>query len=442
MIDKVRALTKNSLARNVLASGMLKPVSMLISYIYVPIALGYLGVEKYGAWSVVLSVLSWISYFDIGIGNGLRSRLTEALVQKDADRAGKLVSSAYVMLAKVVGAAMAAMISVSVFLDWSSLLGLKEHDRELKAAVIFSMIFVSINFVLSLCKSVMFAMQMAAMTSVLEVCVQLINLVGVLIASCFTGGSFLVVSLISGLSSLITTLVFTVLLYMKHKELMPSRKKSDRAAGREVTSLGLRFFVIQISGLILFTTDSLIISVLYGAEDVTPYSIVNKIFTAMIVLHSAMLAPFWSAASKAKAEHDIAKVKRMVRYNIYLMIPFAVGAVCAALVFRPVTALWLGQELAYTDGLIWLGAFYSVVYIWCNTFGIIGSGLDVIRSQMVIAIVQAVINIPLSLMFAVSLDMRSTGIMLGTVSSMLVCMAGMPIAVMLKIRRLENEECS
>ena len=53
---------------NMIASGVCKPLSMIISYIYVPIALDYLGVEKYGIWSTILTILSWISYLDIEIG--------------------------------------------------------------------------------------------------------------------------------------------------------------------------------------------------------------------------------------------------------------------------------------------------------------------------------------------------------------------------------------
>ena len=82
---------------NMIASGVCKPLSMIISYIYVPIALDYLGVEKYGIWSTILTILSWISYLDIGIGNGLRNRLTESINKKDGQEK-KLISSANPLL--------------------------------------------------------------------------------------------------------------------------------------------------------------------------------------------------------------------------------------------------------------------------------------------------------------------------------------------------------
>ena len=58
---------------------MLKPVSMILSLMYTPILLNYLGNEKYGLWATLLSVINWVNYFDVGIGNGLRNLLAKEL---------------------------------------------------------------------------------------------------------------------------------------------------------------------------------------------------------------------------------------------------------------------------------------------------------------------------------------------------------------------------
>ena len=69
----------SGLISNMALSGICKPASMIMGYIYVPIVLSFLGTEKYGIWSTLLTILSWISYFDIGIGNGLRNKLAESI---------------------------------------------------------------------------------------------------------------------------------------------------------------------------------------------------------------------------------------------------------------------------------------------------------------------------------------------------------------------------
>jgi len=428
MLKFIKKILNNKIAVNALASGMLKPVSMIISYIYVPIVLNYLGVEMYGAWSAILAVLSWISYFDIGIGNGLRNKLTEAIAKKDTERCKKLISSAYIMLAVIVAALSSIFIVVSALLDWNDILGVKEPYSELTTVVILSIMFVSLNFVLLLCKNVLCSFQKNAFAFLLDICAQLLNMAGVIIASCFTKGNLLIVSIIYGCSMILSCVLFSSILYTKHRELAPSFRYFDFSIGKEVSSLGLNFFVIQISGLVLCTTDSVIISNLYGAENVTPYSIVNKIFTAIIGVNALMLSPFQTGVTEAQSENDIAKIKKIVHNVSILILPFSVLAILISVLFVPITTLWLGQELDYGI-MIWLGLAYCIEYIIGNTYGVIASGLNILKVQMAIAIAQAIVNIPLSLLFSLFFGMGSAGILLGTVSTMLISTISMPAVV-------------
>ena len=65
--------------KSALRSVFIKPISMVLSLLYTPALLAYLGDEKYGVWATILSVISWVNYCDIGIGNGLRNILTVSI---------------------------------------------------------------------------------------------------------------------------------------------------------------------------------------------------------------------------------------------------------------------------------------------------------------------------------------------------------------------------
>ena len=75
----------NSLYKNMAISAICKPLSMIISYIYVPIVLNYLGIEKYGVWATILAILSWISYFDLGRMGRESQETTERRGRKTPD---------------------------------------------------------------------------------------------------------------------------------------------------------------------------------------------------------------------------------------------------------------------------------------------------------------------------------------------------------------------
>lgn len=75
---------RNSKAiKNVLFSFFLKGGSILTSLLIVPMTLSYLNSYEYGVWLTLSSILSWIYILDIGLGNGLRNKLTEALAIKN-----------------------------------------------------------------------------------------------------------------------------------------------------------------------------------------------------------------------------------------------------------------------------------------------------------------------------------------------------------------------
>lgn len=427
--NKKTIIKNNSLSKNAFMSGICKPLSMIIGYIYVPIALNYLGVEKYGIWATILTFLSWISYFDIGVGNGLRNKLTEAITEKSYDKGKKLVSSAYAFITIVMIGVIIVFCAFASFADWNRIFGVRNYAENLKIIVCISVIFVAVNFILSICKNVLYALQKAANVSVMQLVSQILNLCGVLVVKQIMPGNLFCMALIYGLSMTITNLLFSLLLYLKHKSLTPGIKFVDIKEGKDLTNLGFQFFVIQICALILFTTDSLIISYLYGAADVTPYSTVNKLFLAISGIYTAFLAPVWTATTKAKVEQQWDYLLGFIKKYLLFMAPFVTLALVLIFIFRPVASWWLGQELYYTYGLIPLGACYCILTIWCNLFSNVANGLELMKMSITTAIIQAVVNIPMSLYFAQICEMGSAGVLYGTVLAMLISAIVQPIAV-------------
>lgn len=96
-------LSESKVKRNMILGTLYKGISMVISFMYVPIVLACLGEVKYGIWTTILNILSWISHFDVGIGNGLRNKLVDSMYNKqDENSARKFVSSAYIMLSGII----------------------------------------------------------------------------------------------------------------------------------------------------------------------------------------------------------------------------------------------------------------------------------------------------------------------------------------------------
>lgn len=445
-MEKVRNWMKNNkettnLGKNMAISTLCKPVSMIISYLYIPLVLKFLGVEKYGVWSTILTILSWISYFDIGIGNGLRNKLTESLSKNDG-KSRKLVSSAYAFIAVIMIIVAVVFSFIASIINWRRVFGISQCDENLKIVVIISVIFVSINFILSICKNVLYSLQKAAHVSVMELMVQVLNFGGVLFATRFFESNLFIMAVIYGVSMLSVNLLTSVYLYQKNITVKPRVKYIDLQIGKSITNVGIQFFIIQICALVLFTTDSLLISFLYGASDVTPYNTVNKLFNVIIGVYAALITPVWSAVTKANTERSFDILTFLVKRLYKIFGVFCIFAVILLIVFRTISELWLGMKLDYSTALIICGFIYCILNMWTNMHGALANGLGILREQMVMSIFQAIINIPVSLFFAIACKMKSAGILLGTDCTLAISCIMLPVFIKNKIREEKrNENC-
>ena len=78
---------------------------------------------------------------------------------------------------------------------------------------------------------------------------------------------------------------------------------------------------MQIAAVVVFTTDNLIITQLFGPAQVAPYSIALKYFNIAQMGFSIIITPFWSAFTEAYTKNDYAwiknNIKRLIKFGYY-----------------------------------------------------------------------------------------------------------------------------
>lgn len=86
MLNKIKELyssenTRSQLMKkNIIQGAGVRGISILTSLLLVPMTIGYISSELYGIWLTLYSVIQWLSFFDIGFGNGLRNKLERLLL--------------------------------------------------------------------------------------------------------------------------------------------------------------------------------------------------------------------------------------------------------------------------------------------------------------------------------------------------------------------------
>ena len=115
-------------ATAVLANG----VTFLVGIVTVPLTIGYLGLERYGVWTVISSLLIWLAMVDLGLGNGLINVLSDAYGRDRRDLAQTRVASTFWALV-LVSAVVAAVIALCwPLFDWAALFNVKSVEAKLE----------------------------------------------------------------------------------------------------------------------------------------------------------------------------------------------------------------------------------------------------------------------------------------------------------------------
>lgn len=428
-IIKIDTSEKN-INKNIALGLVYKPLSMLLSYLYIPVALAYLGDEKYGVWATVLSVLSWISLFDIGIGNGLRNKLAENLKNYDSLKTRKYVSSAYIMLTIIVMILMIVTVALFSFINWKSFFKVEANFSDnLTIVMNISIICMCVSFVMEICKSVYLALQKNHITNLMGLVQQALMLSSVVVLKKYTNGNLVFVAIAYGISNLVVELFFTLKLFKYNRDFIPRVKYFSREEAKDTTGLGIQFFIIQIAAMILYATDNIIITQICGAVQVTPYTTANKLFSMITAVFSIMIAPYWSAITVRKVDGDIGGIKKAEKKMLRLWGMATIGCIFLIIVFKPVVHIWLQRDMTFQQGLIPLMAVYAIVYMWNAVYSQIGNGLSLMKVSVIIAIIQSIVNVIASIFLGSILGMKSVGVLLGTVIAMLVSSIVMPIYI-------------
>ena len=428
-IIKIDTSEKN-INKNIALGLVYKPLSMLLSYLYIPVALAYLGDEKYGVWATVLSVLSWISLFDIGIGNGLRNKLAENLKNYDSLKTRKYVSSAYIMLTIIVMILMIVTVSLFSLVNWKSFFKVEANFSDnLTIVMNISIICMCVSFVMEICKSVYLALQKNHITNLMGLVQQALMLSSVVVLKKYTNGNLVFVAIAYGISNLVVELFFTLKLFKYNRDFIPKVKYFSREEAKDTTGLGIQFFIIQIAAMILYATDNIIITQICGPVQVTPYTTANKLFSMITAVFSIMIAPYWSAITVRKVDGDIGGIKKAEKKMLRLWGMATIGCIFLIIVFKPVVHIWLQRDMTFQQGLIPLMAVYAIVYMWNAVYSQIGNGLSLMKVSVIIAIIQSIVNVIASIFLGSILGMKSVGVLLGTVIAMLVSSIVMPIYI-------------
>ena len=423
--------------KNSIYSVGVKWLDFFLSFISGPLLLACLGEVKYGIYASALSLISWIYYFDFGIGSGMRNKVTEYVTRGENDSASKTVSTAYVLVSCISIVLFFIFVIAISFVDSEVLLNARISDENLNVILTIALLIACINFVISLSFNVLYAIQKTALANAFGIITKVILIVSLILFKHFGYSFILYVVIAEGIGQLVKNIMAYTYILRTNRFLSPSIRNVDFEYSKGILGFGLQIFVMQISALVLNATDNLVIMKLFGAADVTPYSFTHKFFSIINALFVAATSPLWTVYTTAYTVRDIQYIKKTLKRALTFYMITLTGIIIGVIIFKPFMRLYLGRNLMYPDGLIVYTAIFYALLIFSHNFSAFVHGISKVKLTTIACVISALQNVPVSILLARNCGMGLNGVILGSIISLIVSTTAYIYTTVREIRRME-----
>ena len=397
---KVPSFDKRTI-KNILSIIVLRGGNIGLQLLLVPVSIMFVSSSSYGLWLTLSSMITWLNIMDIGLSNGLRNKLSEAIAKNDPALGKVYVSTTYILLVILSVVGFGICLALIYMLNWNSVL---EVPKDMTAGsfrelllIISSSFF--LTFLLKPIASVAYATHKAYIENLIFFISNLVNLIIILIITrVLPAGDLILMAYCFCFTPIAVTFILSLVLFKRNfAAYRPALRHIDFSTARELMSLSGKFFIIQIAATVVFTTNNFIISHYFGNEDVTKFNIVQRYFNIVIILQSMVLVPFWSLFSEGFARKNVSWLKENMN-KLFKMTGLLVAG-CVVMLFLSNFAyhLWLGDLVQIPFTLTLVVCFYSILLLISSVYTIFINGTGRVKLQMITSIFSSSLHIPLAI---------------------------------------------
>lgn len=376
-----------------------KGTLLLANFVVISITLDLLSTKIYGVWITLYTTISWLSFFDLGLGNGMRNLFAVNRAIGNQEKNKQLVSTSYII---VLGIALILLIVGLPFVYYADIARFFNISDiaipDLRCVLSLLVVVTSLQLITKLINSIFLADQKPALSSLIDCSGVVCSLLLLFILKDRLVGSLFNLALIITLPTFIISFIVTLFAFNKnYRKLKPSLKCFNLKISNKLINLGLRFFLIQLSALIILQGSNIIILKFIGAEEVSVFSLVYKYFNVIVTIFTLVLTPYWSFFTDSYAKNNYNQLKQGFKQLLISWLAISMVGVVMWIALPFSFKIWLNQELD-------IPAYLPVSLLLFSVFSNLGSVFiyflngtsSYLNFQLVIVLAFAALLYPLS----------------------------------------------
>lgn len=394
--------------------------STVIQLLYTPFLIKMLGQSEYGLYSLISSIIGYLTVLDLGFGNAIIVYTAKYRAKKEYQKEQKL-HGMFLLIFGIIGA-VAGLLGLVLFFNVPTLFGNTMTSYELEKAKVMMLILsfnLAITFPFSIYSSVISAYEKFTFQKLMSILNTLLKPL------------FMIPLLFLGYKSIAMTVVITIIniavmlsnyFYCRRKlQLKIKFQGFDKKLFLEIFSYSFFIFLGVLVDKANWSIDQFVLGTVSGTIAVSVYSVASQLNTLFVNLSTAVSSVMLPKMSKMVAEKsspqqltaEFTKVGRIQYFIIFLM---ASGLV---LFGKEFIIWWVGKDfvVSYYVALILI---IPVCFPLVQNLGLsIMQAMNKYKFKSISTFCMAIFNVLISIMLAKKFG--AIGSAIGTAISLIIC---------------------
>ena len=409
------------IAKALFSGAAARIASSLLTLVSLPLAVRYLGAERYGVWATIATTAVWLNLLDLGIASTLTNHIARAAALGEHRAARRFTSNALAVTIGLCAMAGLAFAVIAGHVDWMKLLNVSSAVRrsEVTGTIGVAVGLVLVGIPANLGSKILAGYQELHRSNYVLSVGPFAGLIGLAVGIVLKVSMPVLLLLSAGCLTLTSLALLGWTLAVGKPWLFPSLSMLNWSIAKQLLHGGTWFFLIQIAGVVVFSSDNVIVSHYLGAAAVTPYNVCWRLVGAAAILQALLFQALWPAYADAFARQDFAWIRRT--FSLVMTGTLALNLACfgfLVLAGRAVIRLWAGPA-AVPDHLLLLAmGLWGVISGAMTMESCLLAALSRVREQALLSVAAAIVNLALSI--ALVRHLGSLGVIAGTILSYLL----------------------
>lgn len=392
-----------------------------LTLVSLPLAVRYLGAERYGVWATITTTAVWINLLDLGIANTLTNSISGAYALGDKPAAARHFTNALALTGGIAAGVGLVLAFVFPRINWVRLFNVSANvsATEVEHTVAAAVGLMLLSLPCGLASKLLAGYQELHRNNYAAATGAVAGLCGLALGIALHVSMPVLFVMSAGCLTFASLAMLILVVTWQKPWLLPRPSLVDRASVKGLLDSGWSFFLIQVAAVVVFSSDNLVVSHYLGASEVTPYSVTWRVVGLAAVLQSLIFPALWPAYAEAYARRDYSWIRRTFLITMKGTVALNVACVTVLMLFgRSLIRIWAGPAAVPSTYLLLAMGIWAVLNGLMSVESCLLAALNRTREQAVLSIIAAAVNIALSL--ALVRHIGALGVIGGTILSYLI----------------------